>query len=115
VTRGMVPHAEFARVYQEADAVFLPTLLECSSAVYPESFVAERPLITSATDFARELCEDGAQYVDPHDPVAAAQVLAAVMEDEKLREQMVIRGHEVLERNYISPEEKWQCQLDCPR
>lgn len=112
-TVGAVPHARFAQVYRNADAVFLPTLLECSSAVYPEAFLAEIPLATSDTDFAHALCGDAAMYADPRDPQRAAEALATVIRDSTRRESLVSAGRRVLESQYVTPEVKWHQQLEC--
>lgn len=110
-TAGAIPHNRIARLYRLSDAVFLPTWLESSTATYPESFEAGVPLITSDLDFAHELCGDGALFVDPFDPQAAAEAIARVLTDDALRRALVARGRSVLERNYVTPEEKWRGQL----
>ncbi len=112
-TVGELPHADIPYLYFQADAVFLPTLLECSTAVYPESFMAGVPLATCDIDFARNLCGDAAVYFDPYRPQSAASALATLISDGKLREMLVKRGKQVLSENYPTPEEKWQEQMRC--
>lgn len=112
-TLGAVPHHDVAGYYRQADVIFLPTLLECSTAVYPEAFVAGVPLCTSNLDFARELCGDGALFVDPSEPAAAAQTLGRLMTDGDLRADLVRRGAAALRANYPTPDEKWRDQLEC--
>ena len=112
-TLNAVPHRELAQRYRESDAVFLPTLLECSTAVYPESFAAGVPLATSAIDFAKELCVDAAVYFDPLSPADAARALARLMANPELRTQLMENGRRVLRETYPSPERKWEEQLAC--
>ena len=112
-TVGAVPHRDLAQRYRASDAVFLPTLLECSTAVYPESFAAGVPLATSALDFARELCADAALYFDPLSPSDAARSLARLMADPELRRRLVENGRRVLRETYPSPEKKWEDQIAC--
>jgi glycosyltransferase involved in cell wall biosynthesis len=112
-TEGRVPHGQIADLYRSAHAVFLPTLLECSTATYPEAFAAGAPLVTSDRDFARELCGDGALFVDPFNAEQAAEALARALTDQDVREELVSHGRAALEENYISPEEKWRQQLLC--
>lgn len=109
---GAVPHAEFADFYRSAHAVFLPTLLECSTAVYPEAFLAEVPLCTSRLDFAQELCGEGALYVDPMSAEKCAEGLARLRTDSELRERLILGGREALARNYATPAEKWRDQRE---
>jgi glycosyltransferase involved in cell wall biosynthesis len=110
---GFVPHERIADLYAQAHAVFLPTLLECSTAVYPESMFAGLPIVTSDLDFARELCEGAALYVDPFDSRAAAESLARVLTDSSERDSLVREGQKVLVRKYPSPEDAWRKRLEC--
>lgn len=110
---GAVPHAEYARAYAEAHVAFLPTVLECSTAAYPESFMAHTPLITSDLDFARELCGDGALYFEPGSADAAADAIERVLADAQLRADLQRRGAETLKANYPSPEERWRDIVAC--
>ena len=112
-TEGTVNHHRIASLYKQAQAVFLPTLLECSTAVYPESFISGVPLATSDRDFARELCEDAAIYFDPLSPSSAAQALYTLITDSTVRENLTQRGKQILKKNYPSPDEKWATQLQC--
>jgi len=110
---GSIPHHELATAYLSADVVYLPTSLECSSAVYPESFMAGVPVVTSDTDFARELCSDAALFRNPLDTSSCAQALYSICKDPKLGQSLVDRGRLVLDRNFPSPAEKWNAQLGC--
>jgi glycosyltransferase involved in cell wall biosynthesis len=112
-TAGSVPHKNIPNLYHMADAVFLPTLLECSTAVYPESFMARVPLATSDLDFAHSLCADAAIYFDPYDHVSAASALAKLITDQGTGSILVENGLMVLRKNYPTPEEKWNDQLRC--
>lgn len=78
---GRVPHSELGRLYRDADAVFLPSLLESFSASYVEAMHFGVPLVTSGYDFAREICGPAAHYVDPADPADCARGLARVLTD----------------------------------
>ncbi len=111
-TRGTLKHGDIARLYRESHAVFLPTLVECSTAVYPESFCAGVPLVTSDLDFARELCGPAARYVDPRSPAAAAEALSALLTDEAAAQAQVTRATSFLKEHYPSPEQKWRTQIE---
>jgi glycosyltransferase involved in cell wall biosynthesis len=112
-TVGNVPHGQLGAHYRQADGVFLPTLLECSTAVYPESFIARVPVVTSKLDFAMELCGEAAIYIDPFSSTEAATALARLMSNPNLRAQVIEAGRRQLCSNYVSQEEKWRLQLNC--
>jgi glycosyltransferase involved in cell wall biosynthesis len=110
---GAIPHAKLAEEYRDADLVFLPTLLECSTAVYPEAFLAGVPVVTSNLDFAQELCGDGARYVDPFAPTAMAEAIIDLVRDSGSRQALIEAGRRALATGYWTPDEKWQAQLAC--
>ena len=67
ITVGPVPPVECPSLYEECDAMFLPTLLECFSASYPEAMMMQKPILTSDLGFARTVCGESALYFDPLD------------------------------------------------
>lgn len=89
---GQVPHGTLGKLYREADAVFLPSLLESFSATYVEAMHFGVPLVTSGRDFAREICGDAAEYVDPLDAGDCARGLARVMTDSLRRDELRSAG-----------------------
>jgi len=88
VTLGVIRISDLAAAYRDACVVYLPTLREISSAVYPESFFFRRPLITTDMDFARELCSDAALLVEPQNPVAAASALLSLAQTPSWQEAL---------------------------
>src|ERR1035437_649121 len=66
---GPIPIEECPQLYNECDAMFLPTLLECFSANYPEAMKMQKPILTSNLSFAIDVCADAAIYFDPLDEV----------------------------------------------
>lgn len=110
-TMGAVPHGAIGDLYRQAQLVCLPTVLECSTAVYPESFAAGVPVVTADMDFAREACGDAAVYFDPFSPGGTARAILRGLTDKAMREQLIEKGKGVLARNYPSPAEKWSEQL----
>lgn len=85
VNLGQVPLDALPSIYEEADGVFLPTLLESHSGSYLEALRYGVPIVTSDKDFAREACGGGATYVDPLDAAAAAGTLVRLATDDALR------------------------------
>jgi glycosyltransferase involved in cell wall biosynthesis len=93
---GPVSVADCPILYHKADAVFLPTLLECFSANYPEAMKMERPLVTSGMSFAKTICANAALYFDPVDPVDIASKIKLLMDNSLLRKELVENGKKVL-------------------
>jgi len=62
---GGVPQEALGEYFAAADVMFLPTLLESFSGTYLEAMTLGTPIVTSDRDFAREICGNAAEYIDP--------------------------------------------------
>lgn len=83
--------------YDECDALFLPTLLECFTASYPEAMKMKKPILTSDLSFAHSICGDAAVYFDPLDPKDIANKIMRLSEDKVLQNELIDKGLERLE------------------
>ncbi|UCH15260.1 MAG: glycosyltransferase [Bacteroidales bacterium] len=52
-------------IYDQVDAVILPTLLESFSSVYVDALKFRKPIFTSNREFAKEVCGNAAFYFNP--------------------------------------------------
>ncbi len=77
---GQLDIASLYAYYQHCEGVFLPTLLESATAVYPEAVMFGKPLATSDLDFAREVCGEGTIFFNPWDRESVAQALLNMMD-----------------------------------
>lgn len=96
-------------LYNECDAMFLPTHLECFSASYPEAMKMERPILTSNFSFARTVCGDAALYFDNLNAKDIAEKIKKIFHDEKLYKRLINRGKERIKTfdNSIAQTEKY--------
>lgn len=106
-TVGFVENAKFAELYLKSNAVICASLVESSTAVFPEAFLAERPLLVSDRPFAKELCENAALYFDPLDPKSIANTILKIYDNRELQNTLIKNGKIVLKKNYPSAEDKW--------
>jgi len=65
VNVGPVPMRRVPSLYQQTDALLLPTLLESFSGTYVEAMFHGKPIFTSDYEFAVDVCQDSAFYFDP--------------------------------------------------
>lgn len=84
-------------LYSECDSLFLPTLLECFSANYPEAMKMKSPIITSNLPFATEVCKDSALYFNPMDPVDISKTIKLLIENPTIRKKLIEKGTERLD------------------
>ncbi len=92
VNMGVVKPSECPYIYAQCDATLLPSQLECFTAVYPESMISRRPILTSDLDFANAICNGAALLFDPFDGADIARKIVMLMEDRTLYEALVERG-----------------------
>ncbi|MFW5820255.1 MAG: glycosyltransferase, partial [Bacteroidota bacterium] len=84
-------------LYQECDAMFLPSLLECFSASYPEAMAMEKPIITVDLGFAHSICNDSALFFNPIDSTDALNKIEALRINADLRKNLILKGKKRLE------------------
>jgi glycosyltransferase involved in cell wall biosynthesis len=114
-TLGVLSLDALAEQYAKASATFLPTLREASTAVYPETFYAERPLVTTDIDFARELCWNAALYVTYSDLETTAATLLRLAKDPILQADLVAAGKHQLATTYPTTAQKYAMQMSLIR
>ena len=105
---GKVDVSECPYLYEQADIMFMPTLMECFTATYPEAMRMEVPIVTTDLEFARVLCCDAACYYSAVDVAAAAEAIYKVATDKEYAHQLIINGKKQLTKfdNYEQRAEK---------
>lgn len=105
---GKVDISECPHLYEQSDIVFMPSLLECFTATYPEAMRMRKPIVTTDLEFARGLCGEAACYYSAVNPHAAAEVLYKVATDKVYARQLVDNGKRQLAKfdNYEQRTEK---------
>ena len=89
---GKVNIEECPSLYEQADIMFQPTLMECFTATYPEAMRMKCPIVTTDLKFAHGLCGDAAYYYSPLSAEAAANAIYKVSTDNELRNKLIIAG-----------------------
>lgn len=95
---GKTDVSECPYLYEQADIMFMPTLLECFTATYPEAMRMGVPIVTTDLEFAKGLCADAACYYSAIDPIAAAEAIYKVATDEVYRLKLTSNGKEQLKK-----------------
>lgn len=89
---GRVDIDQCPQLYSEVDALFLPTLLECFTANYPEAMKMGKPIITSNLSFATSICKNAALYFDPLNASDIKEKIYLLTSSFKLRNQLIKEG-----------------------
>jgi len=111
VNLGPIPVADGPGLYQAADALFLPTVLESFTASYLEAMCMKRPIVTTDLPFAREVCGDAALCFPPDDVAAAAAAITHLASEERLAQELVRKGSRRLE-DFPGPREIYGMIVD---
>lgn len=95
---GKVDVAECPNLYEQADIMFMPTLMECFTATYPEAMRMEVPIVTTDLEFARGLCGNAACYYSAVNAEAAAEAIYKVATDSAYRLRLTTYGKQQLKK-----------------
>lgn len=102
VNVGAVPMADVPALYQQVDALLLPTLLESFSGTYVDAMHHGVPVFTSDCDFARDVCGPAAFYFDP---MSDDSILACI--DNAFRDPQVMQAHVQMGRTRVASMPDW--------
>jgi glycosyltransferase involved in cell wall biosynthesis len=94
---GPVSIFQCPNLYETADALFLPTLLETFTASYPEAMKMRRPILTSDLSFAHDLCGESALFFNPLDPIDIAEKIIELAGNRRLYQELIQRGEKRLD------------------
>ena len=89
---GRVSVDKCPQLYSECDVLFLPTLLECFSANYPEAMIMRKPILTSNIPSAKAVCGDAALYFEPLSPEDIALKIYMIINNPVLRSNLIEKG-----------------------
>lgn len=105
---GKTDVSECPYLYEQADIMYMPSLLECFTATYPEAMRMEVPIVTTDLEFARGLCGEAACYYSAVDASAAAEAIYKVSTDATFKKSLVEYGKKQLQTydNYEQRAEK---------
>lgn len=94
INLGPIDIEKCPSLYSQVDALFLPTLLECFSASYPEAMIMGKPILTSDLPFAHDICGKAAEFFDPLNPEDIANKIKRIVLDQERREYLIQEGYE---------------------
>ncbi|MFW6286414.1 MAG: glycosyltransferase [Candidatus Sumerlaeota bacterium] len=97
VNLGRLPQQELSAYYKASDALLMPTLMESFSGSHLEAMHFGLPILTSDLDFAREVCQDAAEYFDPWSPEDIRDHILALKADPARAKALVEKGKRRLE------------------
>lgn len=94
-------------IYETADALLMPSLIETFSASYLEAMKMKCPILTSDIDFAHDICKEAAIYFNPLDPYDIAKKIHRFISNNRLRQSLINKGSNQLLK-FPSAEKKAQ-------
>ncbi len=119
---GVLKAKDCPNLAGHCDALFLPTLLECFSASYPEAMILNKPIVTSDLSFARDICGDAAIYFNPLDAKSIVNTIIRLLNDKDLYQSLIEMGRRRVSEFYTPYErakayleicKKIACKNDC--
>lgn len=115
INHGHVKAAECPELYNDCDAMFLPSHLECFSASYPEAMRMEKPILTSDLPFAHTVCGDAALYFDNLSAEDIANKIKLLFYNQDLYNDLIHKGKQQLGKFDTSKEQSKKYLDICKR
>lgn len=88
-----VSDAQLRWMYENCAAYIFPSLSEGFGLPALEAMLHGAPVVSSTATSLPEVCGDAAEYFDPYSPEDIAAKIDKVISDEKLRKDLIERGH----------------------
>lgn len=111
INLGPVKIKDCPSIYEQCDALFLPTLLECFSASYPEAMKMKKPILTSNYSFAKDICGDAALFFNPLNPEDIISKINSITANETLKNKLIQNGLKRL-KDFETAESRTKRYLD---
>ena len=93
---GPITINQISSLYNQCDALLMPTLLESYGLTYIEAMNFDTPIIASDLDFAHTVCKNGAVYFQPFDGEDLFNVTKDLFSNPEKIENLKANGKEIL-------------------
>jgi len=97
---GRVSEEDLPKYYAAGDLYALPTLYEGFGIVYLEAMASECPVLSTKVGAIPEVVEDDGVLIEPKDPEKLAEKILEILENEKLRMELVDKGLKKVREKY---------------
>jgi glycosyltransferase involved in cell wall biosynthesis len=98
VNLGHVAARDVPSLFEQCDALLLPTLLESYGLPFIEAMVNGKTILTSAFDFTYDVCGDAAYYFDPMDAHDIYRAIHEAFSDEEGRQARIELGYDMAQK-----------------
>jgi glycosyltransferase involved in cell wall biosynthesis len=110
IFREHILNHELPVIYRNAECFIYPSFFEGFGIPILEALVSKTPVITSKGGCFAEAAGPGSLYVDPNDPEMIGETILKVVNDKKIREEMIIIGadyannftDDIIARSYLT-------------
>jgi glycosyltransferase involved in cell wall biosynthesis len=92
ILAGFVSDQEIPLIYEQAEAFVFPSLLEGFGLTGLEAMAVGLPVVCSRASCLPEIYQDAALYFHPKKAKDIARKIVQIIEDEKLREDLINKG-----------------------
>ena len=91
---GWLPHEDMPAIYCASTLLIFPSLHEGFGMPVIEAFASGVPVVCSDIEPLKEIAEGAALFIDPYNPESIAEGILKVLNDGKLRQELIKNGLE---------------------
>ncbi len=99
---GFIPHDKMPKYVQISDVFVRPSLSEGFGNSFIEAMAANIPVVATSVGGIPDFLKDGETglFCKPQNPESIATRVVALMEDDKLRNKIILQSRQMVERDY---------------
>jgi len=98
ITTGFIADEDLPIIYNHADAFALPSFIEGFGLIAIEAQNCGCPVVSTNTSSMPEVLSDSALFFDPHNVEQMAEQIFKVLDDEKLKQNLIEKGLQNIKR-----------------
>uniref|UniRef100_A6VTG0 Glycosyl transferase group 1 n=1 Tax=Marinomonas sp. (strain MWYL1) TaxID=400668 RepID=A6VTG0_MARMS len=91
-TTGSYNYANVNSVLEQADIIYVPSILETFSASYIEAFASKVPLVCADREFSKDVCGNAAVYLDPYNYEMASEHFVDLINSPEKQVELINNG-----------------------
>ena len=93
---GSVKMKDVPSLYNQCDALLMPTLLETYGLPYLEAMYHGKLVLTSNLDFAKDVCNEAGIYFDPENEFSILDNIIKVFNNRNLYNEKILNGKKIV-------------------
>jgi len=108
---GEAPHPYMRSLYEEADVILYPSIVDSFSVVFLDAMKCKKPILAADLPHAKDVCGECAEYFIHDDPQSLCDAIDRLVVDESRRQELADKGSVLVDKFSHAEELKGMIKL----